>query len=450
MVPGRAARTARPNSGRGEGRVAPLFRNPQTSGTIGGSVKPRYLNAMRRPTPEMRIRAIRLERRRLRTLQRCRQRNGTPVGARRRRAVAQRAVVNRKLFEEGAINVPRLELEPSRFRDVEGRVRRCLRLKAPADFRLEANPDEILSFVYELRRQVFIHDRFRGFRNKRRPPLYVDLDAITHIDLEGALVLTAEFQRISLVYKTRPFLDDANWNRGVRAILHGLGLYEVVQAMRAADAPDIDDIAGDLNNAGIAIVPFVSCHEADPAKAQTLRLALREHCATTDEAQLAVYDCLVEAFTNAVQHAYRDEIDGDGLPRVKRWWAGALVDKRSRTLLLAVYDQGVGIPQTLTRRPWWRSIKDHIREDSDAGMIEGALEYGRSGTIDPEGRGNGLWRMCELTNAFHAADVRFTSLKGQVLYPKNGPPQRNILKTRFAGTMVRWRAMIAPTEELNQ
>jgi hypothetical protein len=371
-----------------------------------------------------------------------------PPGAIIRRSPTTRFRLDPRRFEESAAGVPRITLEPSWFRDPVGSRRRCLRLQAPADFRLHTNPDAILAFVYELRRQVFIHDRYR-YRGPRNKGLYVDLDDVAHIDLEGALILTAEFQRISLVYKSRPFLDDANWNRGVRAVLHGLGLYEVVQAMRAADAPNIEDLAEELERSGVAIVPFVSCHEADPTKAQALKIALLEHCATSDEAQLGVYETLVEAFTNAVQHAYRDDIDGDGLPRVKRWWAGALVDKQTRTLLLAVYDQGVGIPKTLVKRPWWVSIASGLSENSDAGMIEGALAYGRSGTSDgaPDGRGNGLWRMCELTNAFEAADVRFTSLKGQVIYSKGGAPVRNTLATRFPGTMVRWRANISPAEE---
>jgi len=283
--------------------------------------------------------------------------------------------------------------------------------------------------------------------------LYVDLDSINNIDLEGALLLTAEIDRIRLIYNIKPYMDDANWNANVRAMLHGLGLYGVVNAARYADAPPIDDIGGALEELGIKIVPFISCDVADPTKALELREALWRHCAASDAAQFAVYDGLVEAFTNAVEHAYRSDVEGDGLPSVRRWWAGGLIDQKRGDLLLVVYDQGVGIPKTLLRRPQWHWIAGKLRERDDASIICGALEYGRSGTAarvgldaDADGRGNGLWRMCEMTEAFPYADVRFISLKGDVSYAKGSEPERATLRTRFCGTMIRWRAQIGPVE----
>jgi len=410
---------------------------------------------MRRLTLSARLRALRLaRRRRLRVIARY------PGKANRAFSPrvpdpGRRAIVDRQLFASSAHGVDEVALLPSTYRDRNGRYWRCLRLAAPKDFRFHVNPDEILEFIYELRRQVFIRDRFRARGRKRRPGLYIDLDGVKHIDLEGALILTAEIDRIRLIYRTKPHMDDANWDRGVRATLHGLGLYQVVEAQRAADAPPMDDISQILSEQGLTIVPFLSCHAADSTKALELRRELWEHCAASDEAKYGVYDCLVEAFSNAVQHAYRQDISGDGLPSVRRWWAGGLVDKKSGHLLLVVYDQGVGIPKTLVKRPWWHVIAGRLREQDDASIIEGALEYGRSGTAkampvadDADGRGNGLWRMCELTDAFEQADVQFTSLKGQVLYAKGGTPERVTLPTRFCGTMIRWRAKIGSVQEL--
>lgn len=413
-----------------------------------GRAESRYRDIMRRVTLAMKLRQLRLQRR----WHKRRDAHG-PLrgrqGLRRRRALQRRAEVVVPLFEASAQGVPRVSLNPSRYRDNWGRHWRCLRLAAPSDFRLHTNQDEVLSFIYELRRQVFINDRFRGPGQKRRPNIYIDLDGVSSIDLEGALLLAAEIDRIRLVYRFKPQVDDAKWNPDVRALLHGLGLYRVIDAVRAADAPPIEDITGALDQSGLVIVPFVSCHEADPTKAQELREGLLRHCATSDQVELGVYDCLVEAFSNAVQHAYREDVAGDGLPALGRWWAGGVIDKREGTLVLVVYDQGVGIPKTLPRRPFWNVIAGRLPESTDDRIIEGALEYGRSGAADQleGGRGNGLWRMCELTETFEYADVRFTSLKGQVLYAKGGRVERATLATRFCGTMVRWRATISAAED---
>ena len=408
---------------------------------------------MRRLKPQARVKRMNLEVRRIRKrrIRLFRQRFGYVTFKERGRA--RRPAIDRGLFEKSCDGVAPLPLEPSHFQAPDGKWLRCYRLTAPSDFRYTENPDEVLRFFYELRRQVLVLDRFRGRGRKSSPNIYISMDSIEAIDIEAALIFAAEVDRFRQILRFRPIMDDANWDPEIRAIFYCLGVYRVLEARQQFDGVPIDDRA--LTDRGLAVVPFVSCHEADPAKAKELRDGLLEHCASTDEARHAVYDSLVEAFLNAVQHAYRPDITADGLPSVKRWWAGALIDKQQGYLYLVVYDQGVGIPATLIKRPWWHLIAGKLLETNDARIIEGALEYGRSGTSktvdlgpDANGRGNGLWRMCELTEAFEDADVRFTSLKGDVLYSKGGAVERTTLRTRFCGTMVTWRAKIPSTGEL--
>ncbi|WAC61357.1 hypothetical protein [Brevundimonas sp. SL130] len=357
-------------------------------------------------------------------------------------------------FEESTEGVQRWPLNRSTRIGRAGRVYSCTRLTAPEDFRLQFNHDEIMSYVYELRRQVFVNDRFRGFGTKRRPSLYVDLDRIARIDVEGALLLAAEIDRVRRVLGMRALMDDEKWHPEVRSILYGLGLYTVIEAGRVRQSVPIADFVGPAEAAGLSIVPFLSCTRADPGKALELRNALNDRCAPPgDASQLAVYDALVEAFNNAIGHAYLDEYPGDGLPRVRRWWAGALIDHREGYLHLVVYDQGVGIPTTLQRRGLLDGLVGRRIERNDADVIAGALQYGRSGVSsdalfgdEADGRGNGLWRMCELAETFDYADVRFTSLKGDVVYAKGGELERTTLTSRFCGTMIRWRATIGARE----
>lgn len=302
-------------------------------------------------------------------------------------------------------------------------------------------PQAILEFVYELRRQVFLHKRFHGTGSKRNPSLYVCLDGVKQLDLEGALILAAELDRIRLVMKFKPLLDDGGWDPGVRAVLHALGVYDVINAGRMSNHVPIDDYAGTLEQVGLSVVRFQSDTEAAGAKAKELRDNIYNLCEPPSGSKRPVYESLFEACLNAVQHAYPADQPGDGLPRAKRWWAGALVDRARGYLYLVVYDQGVGIPATLPARTWWNVLRGQLPELTDAAIIQGSLEFGRSG-VDVDGRGNGLWRMCALTDSFDEADVRFTSSKGQVDYVKGGFSQRATLQTRFCGTMIRWRAKV--------
>jgi hypothetical protein len=348
-------------------------------------------------------------------------------------------------FELSAEGIERCELAPGWYVDKRGRRWRSVDLTAPRDFRFQSNPDGVLRFIYELRRQVFAARRFAGVGSRKHPGMYVSLDEIEQLDLDGALILAAELDRVRLVMKFKPILDDGRWSSEVRAILYALGLHRVINAGRISDAVPIDDFTAELAARGLVVMPFQSDAEAAGAKARDLRDSIYEACEPPESTRRPIYDSLFEALLNAVQHAYPTGDAGDGLPGVRRWWAGALVDKKDGYLYFVVYDQGVGIPATLPARPWWSILKGQLPELTDAAIIEGSLEYGRSGA-GADGRGNGLWRMCALTDAFDEADVRFTSSRGQVDYVKGGSLQRVTLKSRFCGTLIRWRAKVGTQE----
>lgn len=407
---------------------------------------------MRRQSPRERFKCLNFRRRRARKLKARRLRAARDGAAWRaaRRIDEERTARHQELFEASAEGIARIALAPTTRRTRSGRWYRYQALSAPADFQLQSNLEGVLAFVYELRRQVFLRRRFGGHGARAKPDLYIDLDPILEIDIEGALVLAAELDRVRRVLRIRAVMDDENWHPFVRWFLHGVGLYNVIEAERLQPGCQIEDFEAVAAEVGLRVIPFVSCTKADPGKALHLREELYRHCVRPgDETQMKVYEALVEAFNNAVGHAYRPDVEGDGLPRIGRWWAGALIDQKRGYLYMVVYDQGVGIPATLPRRRWWEIIAGRIPEFSDAAVIQGALEYGRSGVSDDalfgdeaDGRGNGLWRMCELADTFDEADVRFTSLKGDVLYAKGGGLERTNLKTRFPGTLIRWRTKL--------
>lgn len=401
---------------------------------------------MRRCVGEVRIRLCALAKRReQKRIRRLRLRSNQPKKSRSIFNVRRPRNVDILAFEMSCDGIGRIEPTSSFMVDNRGARLRCLSLNAPSDFRFSENPDGILRFIYELRRQTFVNHRFRRRPRKRRPSLYINLDSIIDVDLQGALILSAEFDRLRRILGFKPMIYDDNWDPWVRAVLHALGFYDVIDAARASGVALVDNFAAKLESQGVVIIPFISGSQADGEQALKLRTALYAACEPPSDARRPIYDALMEAFTNAAMHAYPEDISGDGLPRVGRWWAGALVDRNDGEFVLTVYDQGVGIPATLPRRSVWSIVQAKLPENTDEAVIKGALEYGRSSS-DASGRGNGLWRMCELTNAFEFAEVTFNSLKGSVTYKKGGDMELAKLGTRFSGTMVVWRAEIPPRE----
>ncbi|WP_216074030.1 hypothetical protein, partial [Acinetobacter baumannii] len=58
-------------------------------------------------------------------------------------------------------------------------------------------------------------------------------------------------------------------------------------------------------------------------------------------------------------HAYDDDFYPKPLPDdEKNWWIA--VEKIENQLFIAVYDSGVGIPATLSKKPWYSDIIDHL------------------------------------------------------------------------------------------
>lgn len=402
---------------------------------------------MRRLTTHRKVKRLGwLRRRERRRLIRRLRRNSGLKGRERRIATikAVRTRVNPALFLRNAREEQ--ALVPSTWVMADGKVRRCLRLKAPADMKYGTNATGVLSFLFEIRRQVFIARRFESLGSRRRPGLYIDLDTVKEIDLEGALLLAAEVDRIRLLFGFKPRMDDANWDPIVRAFLFKCGFYSVTEARGSREPMRIELVDEVLREEGLVVLPFVSGAEVESRKAQQLRDGLFEACEPGNAARRPLYDGLVEAFTNAVQHAYDPTLLGDGLPRVGRWWASAVVQVTHRQMYLVVYDQGVGIPATLSNQPFWEPLRATMRRDSDAARIVAALEYGESSTKSA-GRGNGLFQMCQLTKAFEDASVCFTSLTGQVTYAAGRVAERVQLKTRFGGTMIRWSATVATRGE---
>lgn len=163
-----------------------------------------------------------------------------------------------------------------------------------------------------------------------------------------------------------------------------------------------------------------------------------------------LYEGVVEAMTNTVQHAYYGP-EGAALSRLigRRWWL--LSQEKDGVLTLAFCDLGIGIPKSLPISKsfekgfvsaFWKKLGIGA---GDGNAIKVAVAIGESRTR-ARGRGNGL---SEIVKAAHLSENGivyivsnngvFTSGDGKS-YARNH--QRGIL-----GTLVYWRVAIASEAE---
>ncbi len=146
-------------------------------------------------------------------------------------------------------------------------------------------------------------------------------------------------------------------------------------------------------------------------------------------------DCLNEAVANTVNHAYRFETVGAPPKPQQKWWM--LSQLRDGQLFVAIYDSGMGIPNSLKSKPEWKEFLK-VRNYSDPRLIESAVASNRSSTRLPE-RGKGLPEMLEFSQELRVGGLSIWSGRGGFSFNVERSLER---RTKFSnplpGTLVLW------------
>jgi anti-sigma regulatory factor (Ser/Thr protein kinase) len=331
-------------------------------------------------------------------------------------------------FDRARRGLPLPTISAGYFNFPTGGRRRATILKAPARFSVAQNRDEVLGFLYAYRSAMFIAPPL----GRKYGLISIDLGDVVAMGLGAALVVTAEYHRALLRRSDRKGLtiDDAGWPSHIRGLLEMLGFYDLVEAV-GRTAPEAPTPSGSLK-----FVQFVFAEVADGEFAEKLIEKLRAVGGETPDRE-AVYAALIEAILNVTQHAYPDPAPSV-VPRQRKWWAAGSFNEERQLLEFVVYDQGVGIPNTLPKRRFFEAILTlSAPERTDADLIEGAIEFGRTSTEQPE-RGNGLWTICSLVKDLDGSIVRIHSGRGQLTYDHAGKTRKTVYANPFCGTLIQW------------
>ncbi|CBJ37917.1 protein of unknown function [Ralstonia solanacearum CMR15] len=146
-------------------------------------------------------------------------------------------------------------------------------------------------------------------------------------------------------------------------------------------------------------------------------------------------DCLNEAVTNVVNHAY--EFEQSSLPprRVRNWWM--ISQAKDGNMFVAIYDLGVTIPESLRRRPEWR---DYLkgRSFSDRKLVKVAVASSRTSTKLAY-RGKGFPEMLEFSRKLAAGGLSILSKKGGFVYDARAAIESSPkFQCSLPGTLVLW------------
>ena len=297
----------------------------------------------------------------------------------------------------------------------------------PADLSLRRNSAEVIGFMQHLR-----HWLYNGSGGGKRLTKRIDFTKIERISPSAALVLAAELDRWQSTnrMKLAPHQPE-NWNPEVATILNDLGLFDLLE-IRCPEEIKTRDSSNVTK-----VLKYIRQKIVDPTRLGDMLVHLTE-IAGPIAARNFMYDGLIEALKNAKHHAYIEH-QWYGVGLGTSWMTGAY-NPRQKRLTAAVFDCGVGIPQTLPSSSLWSDILPLINTftgNQSSKRIAAALKYGRTRTMQAE-RGNGLPTMMRLIDQI-GGELRILSGNGEVVYKGQGQILSKDLPGSLGGTLIEWR-----------
>ncbi|MFT4148605.1 MAG: hypothetical protein QM656_00285 [Paracoccaceae bacterium] len=310
-------------------------------------------------------------------------------------------------------------------------------------FSFSQNYAETVGCLRELKGAVFA-----TMPDGKRPQIFLDLSTIKRISLAGALVLGAEIHRWRI--HRGPWLrarNIADWNPEVRRLLAGLGFFKLLRVKLPRR------MRREAFVSEVTVLEMFSSTQIDQEFLQTTMKQLSTVAEILDQ-DPTVYPALVEAAYNAKLHAYPDEHEYEFPPLVKGWWATASWNPVEGCVKFLVYDQGVGIPETLPKWSGWERVRARVTETfgslatglKDASnLIAAAIEMDR--TSLQGGHGKGLQDVIRAVETTPGSSVRILSGTGSVLYHHGGRIEKKDEALHIGGTLVEWRIPVGTHEK---
>ena len=303
----------------------------------------------------------------------------------------------------------------------------------PEVFSLEQNRNMVLETIAQIRLAV----------DDPNIHLLLDFRSIKRFDFSASLMLVAELYRTNMVQgKKLSTFEIRKWDPFFRYRLHGLGFFNLMQVgyperLETADRRIVKDETRFLKyvTGGMSDVPSVKKFVDGDIKDLVGEAPLAQKLASA----------ITESMTNTNSHAY--EIDNP----CQKWWLSGAFSKTERILSIQIYDQGLGIPETLITN-FGENVRVAVSRfnprdsSSQASLIQAAHELNRSGMIEKH-RGNGLprdirgyWEDVQLDGHY-----RVLSRRGEYKITRsNGQDSTELRDHRsdLRGTLIEWRLEI--------
>lgn len=275
------------------------------------------------------------------------------------------------------------------------------------------------------------------------------------VSTAASVVIAAEFERARLIVGTPPpTINLDTWSRSAFSTLYGMGFFEAVGLSKAASARFVDrhgnitmqiqsGSTGDrLEQAADALEALLSeAFDSEGIRVDGSNVQLE----ALEALLFWINTSVSEALTNVSNWAY----EGVAPRGPQQWWVAATYAPVTGSLTVVVYDQGITIPTSLSKRDWYQDMiaklrafwgaNDEVSSWTSSRWIAAALEYGRSKSRQ-DNRGKGLPQMADILDHCPAGSLRIVSGTGSC-YLEKGQPLREEegLTMPISGTLIEWK-----------
>ena len=287
--------------------------------------------------------------------------------------------------------------------------RRTLSIRAPANFSLVDNPQEMSSLLQQIRTAA-----------AERQYIKMDLSGIGALTPDGIAVFTSQIARqrnlvISGNVPKDPQLKD---------IFIRSGFYKYVTT--EGQLPTRPD-QGLIQTQGSELV--------EPTTANRLVEFAAKKLGMDSGRYKAAYRALIECMSNTHQHAADQAVASR--PRPERWWATVFCPEADDRACFTFIDWGVGIVKSLQLKPEWRLLRPFLGSSHDKtlkGVLEGTVNSRTGQTF----RGKGLPGINAAAAKERISNVVIISNRA---YANVSTREFRTILTPFTGTFVYWEVV---------
>jgi len=278
-------------------------------------------------------------------------------------------------------------------------------LKAPKEFSIYSNPEETLSFFYNIETRIAFGD-----------PVYFDMVNIEVLSIDTIIYFLATLKKIKSSKVIYGIKGSSPSNETCRELLEASGFYKYVNSGKTEkDLAHTSDIIQIEN--GEIVDNLIAKKVCDFTIS---KLNLRR----TDISKL--YDIIIELMSNTRQHAYsRKHVD------VPDWYIFTRFVAEKKAVRFIFLDTGEGIPSTI-RRKKIEAVKELMRFGSNhTKYIKSTLEGDFRTRTGQFYRGNGLPRIYSYYNEEYIKDLTIISNFGYFSKENNGDMEKELKGTLF-------------------